>query len=118
MVCLMTNRGAEVNRQAAQRRADSYWLVYQALGRDRSLSKLHQTLTDLGLHVALGTLKAYSVRYNWQQCAELVDGAHTSIELANVPREMDERQARLGVAMQVLAREKMEVIDAYCLFGA
>ena len=35
--------------------------------------------------------------------------------VANVPREMDERQAGLGVAMQVLAREKMEVIDPYCL---
>ena len=106
---------AEVNQQAAQRRADSYWLVYQALGRDRSLSKLHQTLTDLGLDVALGTLKAYSVRYNWQQRAELVDGARTAIELGNVPREMDERQAGLGVAMQVLAREQLEVVDPYRL---
>ena len=37
----------------------------------------------------------------------------TAVELANVPREMDERQARLGVAMQSLAREKLEVIDPY-----
>jgi hypothetical protein len=59
----MTTRGAEVNQQAAQTRAESYWLVYQALGPGRSLSKLHQALTDLGLDVALGTLKAYSVRY-------------------------------------------------------
>ena len=111
----MTNRGAEANQQAAERRAESYWLVYQALGRDRSLSKLHQTLTDLGTEISLGALKAYSVRYNWQQRGELVDGAHTAIELANVPREMDERQAGLGVAMQVLAREQLEVVDPYRL---
>ncbi len=77
------------------------------------MSKLHQALTDLGLDVALGTLKAYSVRYKWQERSELVDGAHTAVELANVPREMDERQARLGITMQELAREKLEVIDPY-----
>jgi len=38
-------------------------------------------------------------------------GLPSAVELANVPREMDERQARLGVAMQELARKKMEVID-------
>jgi hypothetical protein len=112
---MAANRGAEVNQQAAQTRAESYWLVYQALGRDRSLSKLHQTLTDLGTDVALGTLKAYSARYNWHQRAELADGVQTAVELANVPREMDDRQARLGVAMQALAREKLEVIDPYRL---
>ena len=60
-------------------------------------------------------MKAYSVRYNWQGRAELADGVQTAVELANVPREMDERQARLGVAMQALAREKLEVIDPYRL---
>ena len=60
-------------------------------------------------------MKAYSVRYNWQARAELADGVQTAVELANVPREMDERQARLGVAMQELAREKLEVIDPYRL---
>ena len=107
----MTNRGAEVNQAAAQCRADSYWLVYQALEPSRSLTKLRQTLADLGLRMSLNTLKGYSARYNWQQRAELVDSAQTAVELANVPREMDERQARLGVVMQALAREKLEVID-------
>ena len=112
---MAANRGAEANQRAAERRAESYWLVYQAMGRDRSLSKLHRTLADLGLDMAPGTLKAYSVRYNWQQRAELTDGAHTAVALVNVPREMDERQARLGAAMQELAREKLEVIDPYRL---
>ena len=60
------------------------------------MSKLHQALTDLGLDVAMGTLKAYSVRYKWQERSALIDGAKEAIELANVPREMDERQAWLG----------------------
>ena len=53
----MTNRGAEVNQHAAQSRAESYWLVYQALGPGRSLSKLHRVLADLGLDVNVNTLK-------------------------------------------------------------
>ena len=64
-------------------------------------------MADLGLKISANTLKSYSARYNWQHRAELVDGAHMAVELANVPREMDERQARLGVAMQALAREKL-----------
>jgi hypothetical protein len=107
----MTNRGAEVNQQAAQTRAESYWLVYQALGPGRSLSKLHGVLADLGLDISLNTLKDYSVRYKWQERSELVDGAHTAVELANVPREMDERQARLGAAMQALGSQRIESID-------
>ena len=57
----MTNRGAEVNQQAAQPRAESYWLVYQALGPGRSLSKLHRVLADLGLDVSVNTLKGWPV---------------------------------------------------------
>ena len=63
----MTNQETEVNQPSAQCHGGSYWLVYQALERDRSLSKLHRVLADLGLDVALGTLKAYSVRYKWQE---------------------------------------------------
>ena len=109
------NRGAKVNQGAAQRRSESFYLVYAALGPSRSLTKLQKTLADLGLKISANTLKSYSARYNWQHRAELVDGAHMAVELANVPREMDERQARLGVAMQALARERVEVIDPYRL---
>ena len=68
-------------------------------------------MADLGLKISANTLQSYSARYNWQHRAEFVDGAHTAVELANVPREMDERQGRLAVAMQALAREKLESID-------
>ena len=105
------NRGAKVNQGAAQRRAESFYLVYAALGPSRSLTKLQKTLADLGLRISANTLKSYSARYNWQHRAELVDGAHSAVELATVPREMDERQGRLAVAMQALAREKLESID-------
>ena len=109
------NRGAKVNQGVAQRRAESFYLVYAALGPSRSLTKLQKTLADLGLRISANTLKTYSARYNWQHRAELVDGAHTAVELANVPREMDERQGRLAVAMQALATEKLGVIDPYHL---
>jgi hypothetical protein len=105
------NKGAKVNQGAAQRRSESFYLVYAALGPSRSLTKLQKTLADLGLKISANTLKTYSARYNWQHRAELVDGAHTAVELATVPREMDERQGRLAVAMQALAREKLESID-------
>ena len=105
----MTNRGAEVNQPSAQCRGGSYWLVYQALERDRSLSKLHRILADLRLDVSMYTLKDYSVRYKWQERSELVDGAHTAVELANVPREMDERQARLGITMFTIEVRRLPI---------
>ena len=68
------NRGAKVNQGAAQRRSESFYLVYAALGPSRSLTKLQKTLADLGLKISANTLKSYSARYNWQHRAELVDG--------------------------------------------
>jgi len=107
-----TNRGAEVNhRGAAQRRAESFYLVYAALGPSRSLTKLQKILGELGVRISANTLKGYSARYNWQHRAELVDGAHTAVELANVPVEMDDRHARLGAAMQALAFERLQTLD-------
>ena len=85
------NKGAEVNQQAAKRRAGSYYLLYAALGRDRSLSKLQEALADLGLPVSLNTLKSYSASYDWQGRASFVDQRNTSRRQANLPVEMNER---------------------------
>ena len=108
----MSNKGAESNQQAAQRRAESYYLLYAALGHDRSLSKLRETLADLGLSVSLNTLKSYSANYDWQGRAGFLDQRNTSLEHANLPAEMNERHARLGIALQTVAGKRLETIDA------
>jgi hypothetical protein len=108
----MSNKGAESNQQAAQRRAESYYLLYAALGRERSLSKLRETLADLGLSVSLNTLKSYSANHDWQGRAEFLDQRNTSLEHANLPAEMNERHARLGIALQTVAGKRLETIDA------
>ena len=108
----MSNKGAESNQQAAQRRAESYYLLYAALGRDRSLTKLRETLADLGLSVSLNTLKSYSANHDWQGRAGFLDQRNTSLEHANLPAEMNERHARLGIALQTVAGKRLETIDA------
>jgi hypothetical protein len=107
----MSNKGSEVNKQAAKRRADSYYLVYASLGSDRSLAKLQQTLADLGLDVSLNTLKTYSATYKWQENAGYLDTRNAQVELWNLPTELNDRQARLGVAMQTLAQQGLESLD-------
>jgi hypothetical protein len=102
------NKGSVVNQQAAQRRAESYYLLYASMGSDRSLSKLQETLSDLGLNVALGTLKNYSATYRWQDKAEGLDRRSTDIERLGAMDSSSERQVRLGRVMQELAKERMD----------
>jgi hypothetical protein len=102
------NPGSVVNQQAAQRRAESYYLLYASMGSDRSLSKLQETLSDLGLKVALGTLKNYSATYRWQDKSEGLDRRSTDIERLGAMDSSSGRQARLGRVMQELAKERMD----------
>jgi hypothetical protein len=102
------NKGSVVNQQAAQRRAESYYLLYASMGSDRSLSKLQETLSDLGLKVALGTLKNYSATYRWQDKSEGLDRRSTDIERLGAMDSSSERQVRLGRVMQELAKERMD----------
>jgi hypothetical protein len=103
-----SNKGSVVNQQAAQRRAESYYLLYASMGSDRSLSKLQETLSDLGLNVALGTLKNYSATYRWQDKSEGLDRRSTDIERLGAMDSSSERQVRLGRVMQELAKERMD----------
>jgi len=100
--------GSEANRQAAQRRAESYELLYLSLGRERSLTKLRQTLADLGLSVSLNTLKSYSSRYGWSEKARRHDEAHAVDDAALANTDMASRHADMAVAMQELAGRTLE----------
>ena len=98
------NKGAEVNQEQAKRRAEGFYLLYASMGGERSLVKLHQTLSDLGLPVSLNTLKSYSSKYDWQARAALV-------ALAELPAAMDERQAAVGRAIQALAEVRLQSLE-------
>jgi len=107
----MTNKGSEVNQKAAQQRADTYYMVYLALGRERSLSKLHETLTGLGLDVSLNTLKNYSTKHEWQRHSSISDERNTALEETNLTTMMNERHVLRGAAMQALAMRLLETLD-------
>jgi len=100
--------GSEANREAAQRRARSYELLYLSLGRERSLTKLRQTLADLGLPVSLNTLKSYSSRYEWSEKARRYAEAHGVDDAALADTGMASRHADMAVAMQELAGRTLE----------
>lgn len=91
-------------------RNDALFLVYYQLGPQRSIEKLHKALTELGLKRAMSTLKAYSVRFHWQARVLELDArlrAEREQKALEVRDEQDERQARLGRNMQVLASAGM-----------
>ena len=52
---------------SAKNNHEAFYDVYLMMGHDRSLSKLHSVLANLGLNMTLNTLKNYSARYDWQQ---------------------------------------------------
>ena len=76
------------------------------LGHDRSLSKLHSVLANLGLHMTLNTLKNYSARHDWQlrlRNAEESAQAQKQEQDTAMLITMNERQAGLGELSQRLA---------------
>jgi head-tail adaptor len=91
-------------------RNDALFYVYYQLGPDRSLEKLRDQLTVLGLRRSLNTLKNYSSRFHWQsRVLELDARLRSEREQKALEQrdEQDERQARLGRNMQVLASAGM-----------
>ena len=101
-----SNPGAEINHQAAQRRADSYFLVYVALGPLRSLTRLQELLAQLGLDVSLNTLKSYSSRYTWQERTTSLGEAAAGT--TGTTSGADARHAALGVTLQQIAQKGLQ----------
>jgi len=102
----MENKGAEVNKEIAQRRAESFYLVYAAMGSERSLEKLKGVLADIGLDISLNTLKSYSARHDWVERTSQIPTL--PIVNSDVISEMNQRHVSLGRFMQEVALEGLE----------
>ncbi|MFC1979345.1 hypothetical protein ACFLVS_00475 [Chloroflexota bacterium] len=63
----MTNQAGYSRSQREQERADMLFMVYKFMGPGRSLMKLLESCTMMGLKISEKTLKRYSVKYEWQR---------------------------------------------------
>ena len=106
----MENKGAEVNKELAHRRADSFYMVYAAMGAERSLEKLREVLAGIGLDISLNTLKSYSARHGWVEKASTLP-VQPIVE-SEVISEMNQRHVAMGKTMQELALDGLKNFSA------
>lgn len=61
-------RQANLSRSERQReKAEYLFAMYRLLGTERSLTKLHEYCTVLGIRISENSLKLYSTKYEWQK---------------------------------------------------
>jgi len=101
------------NRQEIRRqRAETYFWIYYNMP-DRSLDKLCEMCSSIGLKRHINTFKNYSVDFNWQQKLIEMDAklreAREQKQIARI-EEMNERQALDFRNAQALARAGMSLI--------
>ncbi len=93
------------NQDAVQSKADRCFDLYLTMEPPRSLSLLHQRLSDVGLSISLSGLKYYSKRFNWQErlkTASQTAKANSAERDAKLMLTMAERHARTGETLQGL----------------
>ena len=96
--------------QARRERNDSLFFIYYQMGPERSLEGLQKQLAMMGLKRSLNTVKRYSAQFGWQARVLEMDAkyrAEREQKALEQRDEQDERQARLGRNMQVLASAGM-----------
>lgn len=87
-------------------RADAYFIIYYDIGPERSLEKLCDHLTELGLKRSLATLKSYSSKYDWQQRLITEDTRRHDQDLADADKrrfDMMEKHSKIGRTLQTLS---------------
>ena len=95
-----------INQTSVQQKANALFMVYLMMGPERTLEKLFDICTDYGLKTSISALKQYSVKFDWQsqlQEANQVAQVKQKQDHSNVIMEMNDRQSRLGQAMQNLS---------------
>jgi len=86
-------------------RADALFLVYKMLGPERSLLRLREVCTGLGLAAGLSTLKQYSIDFRWQErlMEEAArDKAALEKQTAQQVEQMNTRHAQIAQGMMGL----------------
>ena len=101
-----TAKASKVYQDKVKVRAEYLFVAYSALGQSRSLEKLQQMLTELGLKYSLTTLKNYSKKYDWVDRAAEQDMSTALVrqqnEVAQEISKMNSRQREEGKALQAI----------------
>lgn len=108
------NPGAQARQDLANKQSTWLLLVYQAMGRSRSLERLQRLLAVDGQQFSLTTLKTYSARYDWQARVREMDERDAVTEQARhiqVIGDMNEVQAHLGKTFQNISADSLQLIS-------
>ena len=101
--------------------------LYLRIGAERSIVELQELIADdpaligMGRAPALRTLESWSSRFNWQDRIgefELEAAVQDRDDQVQVIREMNERQAKEGVALQQKGVERLQTLPADKMTGA
>lgn len=91
----MPSKGTGINRKVREReRANDLFLLYEAMGTDRSLQSLCKLIRDTGNKANPKTLAKYSKKYGWQQLLldrQVKRDALHQAESLDIKGEMTER---------------------------
>lgn len=88
-------------------RADHFFAIYASLGGERTIAKVHQIATGLGIDVGLKTLERYSRDFGWLDRLAAFDAQRQQARMdARLEHAIanDVSHAELGRALQDLAR--------------
>ena len=102
---MVVNKG-KIDRQSVKQQADKFFDIYMLMGADRSITKLHNLLTEGGVSISLTTLKNYSSFYDWQGrlvAADQATEARGDEQRMQKLLDMNEKQAALGDLAQRLS---------------
>ena len=109
---------AKLSRETKMKeKAMAFFVMYKMMGPDRSLSRLLKLCTMAGLKTSEQSLKRYSTDYGWQRKLieqQATDNEKNEQDISNIVLNMNERQARIGQALQTMAeiglQQKAEAI--------
>ena len=101
--------------------------LYLRMGAERSIAELQELIADdpsrIGISraPALRTLESWSTRFNWQDRIGKLEheaAARDHDDQVQVFREMNERHAKEGVALQQKGVERLQTLPAEKMTGA
>jgi len=83
-------------------KADIWFIIYQQMGVDRTLTKLFEIAYAAGVNISLKTFERYSVKYEWQR--KLLEQATTQRERLEqeVSKQVEDMNARHAQYSQAL----------------
>jgi len=99
-------RKNQASLEARQReKSDCLFLVYQWMGPERSLIKLLEYATSMGLKISENTIKRYSVKFGWQRRLlenQSKESERLEQETSKIVDEMNRQDAMMAQGMKAL----------------